>query len=427
MKNYLLIGNSSLEDAIAWKLNQESNIGNIFISHGNGGTYTKPKTRNIILNLNNRELIKEFLEREKINFIIISSYKNLTNEFEQAAQDLGIPTIGPTSTVISFFSSRIKIKEFFKKYNISSPSFEIVESISNLSTMIENYTTRKIIYSESQKSWKGAYLIESKGQGVKILEAIQESHEKDNKFIIENYQKGEEYSAILAFDKFNYILFPIVRVYPKSFDYDYGLYTSGMGAFSPSPTFSSSDITVLNEKIIYPLIEGLKNESFIYNGFLTIHFVKTSDKILALNIIPSVHSPEIETILPLMSSSFNNLCNDLNSNSIIKYILKINQGYSLSVVMASKGYPIDSEKGILIAGLDKQFNEINIFHNKTSRINYSKNRGFVTSGGRVLTLNTVATTLEIARERIYKLLENNEIFFNGNFYRSDIAEKYSKK
>jgi phosphoribosylamine--glycine ligase len=427
MKNFLLIGNSSLEDAIAWKLNQENNVGNIFISPGNGGTYTKQKTRNIVLNSNDKDSIKEFLEKEKINITIASSYKNLTYEFEQALHEIGIPLIGPTSKIISFFSSRINIKNFFKKYNISSPSFEILESISSLSTMIEKYTTRKIIYSESQKGWKGAYLIDSKGQGAKILEAIQENCEKESKFIVENYQKGEEFSAILAFDKTNYILFPVIRVYPKSFDYDYGLYTSGMGGFTPSPNFSNSDITVLNEKIIYPLIEGLKTESLIYNGFLTIHFIKTSDRLLALNIIPSIHCPEIETILPLMSSSFYNLCNDLIDNSIIKYILKINQGYSLSVVLASKGYPIDSEKGILIAGLDKQYNDINIFHNKTSRINYSKNRGFITAGGRVLTLNTVSTTLENARERIYKLLENNEIFFNGNFYRSDIAEKYGKK
>ncbi|MEJ5273605.1 MAG: hypothetical protein WH035_05700, partial [Spirochaetota bacterium] len=44
MKNFLLIGNSALEDAIAWKLNKENNIGNIFISPGNGGCYFKQKT-----------------------------------------------------------------------------------------------------------------------------------------------------------------------------------------------------------------------------------------------------------------------------------------------------------------------------------------------------------------------------------------------
>lgn len=426
MKNFLLIGNSALEDAIAWKLNKENNIGNIFISPGNGGCYFKQKTRNINLNLNDKNEISDFLNREKINLIINSSYNKLTEVFDNLIKEKKIEFIGPDFNKKSFFNSRINIRNFFKKYNVLSPPFEIIESIDLLSKMIEKYTTRKIIYTELQKSWKGSYIIESKGQGIKTLEAIEESGEKDGKFIIENYQKGEEFSATIALDGISHFIFPVIRVYPKSFDYDYGLYTSGMGAFTPCPSFTNLDLKVLEEKIINPIIEGLKEEALNYCGFLTVHFIKTGDKLLALNMIPSIHSPEIETIITLMDSSFNNLCESIINQDLKKYVLKMNKGYSISIVLASKGYPINSEKGVLIAGLEKNYEDINIFHNRTSRITYSKNRGFVTNGGRVVILNTVKSTLENAKKRISDLLQNNEIFFSGNFYRNDIAEKYCK-
>ncbi|HPO60908.1 MAG TPA: phosphoribosylglycinamide synthetase C domain-containing protein, partial [Exilispira sp.] len=90
----------------------------------------------------------------------------------------------------------------------------------------------------------------------------------------------------------------------------------------------------------------------------------------------------------------------------------------------SKGYPLDVQKGILIAGIEKSFENIEIFHNKTLMIFYSKYRGYITNGGRILTINCTSESLENSRKLIYNILDRGEIFFDGNFYRTDIAEKY---
>ncbi|MFN3411137.1 MAG: phosphoribosylglycinamide synthetase C domain-containing protein [Exilispira sp.] len=428
MRNILLIGNSCKEDSISWKLNEENNVGNIFITPGNAGCYFKSKTRNIILNPDNKKEISEFLIKEKINYINLTSLNFFSNEIEDIASELKIPLIGPSKRIKSFFNSRINIKNFLKKYSINTLYYQVIDNFTELKNIVENFSSKKFISSDIQNGFKGFYLIESKGQGIKILEFIQTNRAaKDSKFIVENYQKGEEFSAIIVLDGLNYILFPVLRIYPKSFDNDYGLYTSGMGAFTPCPSFNNNDITLLNEKIIFPLIEGLKEEKLLYKGFMTIHFIKSMDRLFVLNILPTLNSPEIETLIPLFNSSFNDLCLSIISQNLINYTLKLNPLSSLSVVLASKGYPIDSEKGVLIAGLDKNYEGINVFFNKTSIINYSKNRGFISSGGRVLTLNSIKPKLEDAYKAVYEILENNKIFFDGNFYRSDIGEKYFKK
>ncbi len=427
MKNILLIGNSSLEDSVAWKLNQENNVNSIFLSPGNGGYFSKSKAKNIELDFNNKEEIISFLKKENISYVIATSYKKLTKKLEECLTELNIPLIGAPTKLHSFFNSRINLKKFLIDNSIPTNSFQIVNSFEELSKIIENLSTKKLIYLDSQNSWKGSFLLESKGQGAKIIESIRlKLKSESDRFLIESTQKGDEFSAIIAFDKINYLLFPIIKVYPKSFDNDYGLFTSGMGAFSPCPNFSNIDLANLNEKIIFPLIEGLKKENLLFPGFLTINFLKTGDKLTVLNIIPSISSPEIETIISIMNSSFNSLCMEIISKTLIKYLLKIIPSFSVSVVLVSKGYPLDFEKGVLIAGLDKKIDNINIFHNKTSLVKYSKNRGFITNGGRVITINAVRQTLKLAREAVYETIENNLIFFDGNFYRSDIAEKYCK-
>ncbi len=63
MINVLIFGNSSAEDSIAWKLNNENDIKNIFIFPGNGGYFFKSKARNIELNLNNKKILKECIIR----------------------------------------------------------------------------------------------------------------------------------------------------------------------------------------------------------------------------------------------------------------------------------------------------------------------------------------------------------------------------
>ena len=132
MKNILLLGSSALEDALAWKLNSENTVGNIFILPGNGGCLSKPKMRNLNIDINNEEEFQSFLTKENISYAILSSYKKSNSKIEEILEKNNIPFIGPPAKVNWFFNSRINIKNFFLKYSISSQLFQIIETFENL-------------------------------------------------------------------------------------------------------------------------------------------------------------------------------------------------------------------------------------------------------------------------------------------------------
>ena len=86
------------------------------------------------------------------------------------------------------------------------------------------------------------------------------------------------------------------------------------------------------------------------------------------------------------------------------------------MVATSKGYPGAYEKGKEITGLDLLDDDIILFHNGT----IEKEGRLYTNGGRVISVTALGSTLEEAREKIYKNI--NRIRFDGIYFRRDIGK-----
>jgi phosphoribosylamine--glycine ligase len=88
------------------------------------------------------------------------------------------------------------------------------------------------------------------------------------------------------------------------------------------------------------------------------------------------------------------------------------------VVLASRGYPASSEKGIPVEGLENcKADNCVIFHAGTDR----KNGKYVTAGGRVVGVTSIDSTMKGALERAYECID--KISFDGMQFRRDIGRK----
>src|SRR5204863_8924614 len=89
---------------------------------------------------------------------------------------------------------------------------------------------------------------------------------------------------------------------------------------------------------------------------------------------------------------------------------------TVTVVMASGGYPDKYETGKPISGLETAVPEgVQIFHAGTRR----ENGEVVTSGGRVLAVTALGETVAVARNRVYEAVSRIE--FEDCYFRRDIA------
>jgi phosphoribosylamine--glycine ligase len=88
-------------------------------------------------------------------------------------------------------------------------------------------------------------------------------------------------------------------------------------------------------------------------------------------------------------------------------------------VIASRGYPDNTEKGKKIDGLNdlKEDKDVMVFHAGTKRTG----NDFYTSGGRVLGVTAIGKTYKDAIKKVYNAVSC--INFDGMQYRKDIGSK----
>jgi phosphoribosylamine--glycine ligase len=90
----------------------------------------------------------------------------------------------------------------------------------------------------------------------------------------------------------------------------------------------------------------------------------------------------------------------------------------VTVVLASRGYPMSSSKGDVISGIEGTGRvEVEVLHAGTAE----SDGELVTAGGRVLNVTGIGPTPAVARERAYEAAD--KIDFDGKQMRRDIAAR----
>jgi phosphoribosylamine--glycine ligase len=127
--------------------------------------------------------------------------------------------------------------------------------------------------------------------------------------------------------------------------------------------------------------------------------------------------PETQALLPRMKSDLVPLLEATIDGKIDKHSIEWDERASVTVVLASGGYPGNYETGKKISGLDEaaKLEDVQVFHAGTKKIGGET----VTAGGRVLAVTALGPTIASARKRAYEAVPR--IHFDGCHYRRDIA------
>ena len=184
-----------------------------------------------------------------------------------------------------------------------------------------------------------------------------------------------------------------------------------MGSYTPV-SFISDNLTDEIFSLTKRLVDSMKAEGRIYKGILYMGMILTSDgpQILECNV--RFGDPECQVLLPRLKTDFLNIADlvcDGRLNTLSEIIF--NDGYSFCLVLAAKGYPENPIKGSEIIIEDSE----HVLHAGTI-IQDSK---LLSNGGRVLNIITTGESLNLARGKAYKLINN--IKWKDMYYRTDIG------
>ncbi len=239
--------------------------------------------------------------------------------------------------------------------------------------------------------------------------------------VIEEFLTGEEVSFFVFTDGRNFVPLQSSQDHKAVYDGDKGPNTGGMGAYCPAPIVNEGLRQTIIDDVVVPTISAMESEGRPYKGILYIGLMIDREDIKVLEYNCRFGDPEAQPLLFSLKSDIVPLMYSIASGKLEQNELEWKPGYSVCVVMASKGYPWGYEKGHEIRGLESvNDKDVYVFHAGTK----SADNKVITNGGRVLGVTAQSYDLREAITAAYDAV--SKIKCPNLFTRTDIGEKAFK-
>ena len=413
-----IIGRGGREHAICHTLKKSHKVKELYCFPGNAGTAKIAK--NIIIDLENFNALKDFILSEKIDLIIIGPEKPLVDGIVDFLEKNKIKVFGPNQIAAQLEGSKIFTKNLCKKYEIPTAKFGVFINKEESVIFSENSNYPLVIKADGLASGKGVYICEKKSDA---KEAINEIF--DGKFgvaknlLIEEFLDGEEMSYFIVSDGKTVKNFGTAQDHKRVLEGDLGKNTGGMGAYSPSRLINNELEQKILNKIIIPTIKGLEDLGTTYKGFLYAGLMIINNEPYLIEYNVRMGDPECQTILPMLKSDLLEMFMSCCNGTLNKTRIDWHNKKSLCVVLCSKGYPDEFEKNIPIANVDKiNFSDNEYCYHAGTKI--IKNE-VCAVGGRVLNFVCLCSNFKQSRDKIFQTI--NLLKWDKGFFRKDIGYK----
>ena len=419
--NVLLIGSGGREHALAWKISQSSLCEQLFILPGNAGTESIGK--NIDISVSDFEGIKNIVLNNNISMVVVGPEKPLVDgiyDFFISDRKLkNVTVIGPSRAGAMLEGSKDFSKEFMLKNSIPTAKYSTFtkENISDAYEFLETLSPPYVLKADGLAAGKGVLILENLELAKKELDEMLTKSKFGNassKVVIEEYLNGIELSVFILTDGESYKILPSAKDYKRVGEGDTGLNTGGMGAVSPVPFADAFFMDKVENRIIKPTINGLKDAKITYQGFIFIGLMNVSGDPYVIEYNVRLGDPESEVIIPRIKSDLLNLFKGISDKTFSEKDFYIDENVAATVMLVSGGYPENYQKNKLIKGLDECHDSI-IFHAGTKKVGET----YMTNGGRVLAITSFGRDIKHALEKSFK--NSEKIDFENKYYRKDIG------
>ncbi|HNW70196.1 MAG TPA: phosphoribosylamine--glycine ligase [Bacteroidales bacterium] len=421
--NILLLGSGGREHTFAWKLSQSPLLEKLYIAPGNAGTAMCGE--NINCSPVDFEKIRQIVKEKNIGLVLVGPEDPLVqgiHEYFLAHDDIkNIPVIGPSQKGAMLEGSKDFAKAFMQKYNIPTAKYRSFTkaTLDEGCRFIDTLKPPFVLKADGLAAGKGVVILNDTAEAKAELEQMlagAKFGKASEKVVIEEFLKGIELSVFVITDGENYKILPSAKDYKKIGEGDTGPNTGGMGTVSGVPFADDVFMNKVKERIIEPTIYGIKQEHIVYTGFIFFGLMNVAGDPFVIEYNVRMGDPETESVLPRLKTDLVEILMATANNRLPEVSLEIDERYTTTVMMVSKGYPGSYEKGKVITGLDAVTGSI-VFHAGTS---LNEKGNFITSGGRVLGVTSFGETIQEALDKSYK--SAGIIDFEGKYFRSDIGK-----
>jgi phosphoribosylamine--glycine ligase/phosphoribosylformylglycinamidine cyclo-ligase len=419
--NILVVGSGGREHAIAWKVSQSPRLSKLYVAPGNAGTALAGE--NVPIDADDIPRLVAFARQAQVDLVLVGPEAALAGGLVDALIQAGIRAFGPTQAAAEIESSKVFAKNFMRRHGIPTARFATFTDYDTAIEHLRQVDYPVVVKTSGLAAGKGVLLPatpEDARDAVRLIMVERAFGEAGDAVVIEERLEGEEITLLAFSDGATVRPLLPAQDHKRLLDQDQGPNTGGMGAYAPAPACPPVLVEHVRQTILQPTIDGLRDEGRPYRGVLYAGLILTEAGVQVLEYNCRFGDPETQALLPLLETDLIDLAEACAGGRLDLIEPAWMLGAAATVVLASGGYPGKYETGHPIHGLESAQGGAVIFHAGTGQ----SQGQVVTTGGRVLNVTGVGSSLEQALDRAYQAVK--VIQFEGMQYRRDIGRRAAR-
>ncbi len=395
----LVVGNGAREDALSWRLAQSPSCTAIFAAPGNAGTASRGANWDVAAT-NGKGLADRAL-RESIDLVVLGPETAIAAGAGDKLREAGLAVFGPNRSAGRLESSKIFAKRFMERHAIPTAKAVVIHSLDGARSVLAEWKGGVVVKADGLAAGKGVVVTPDAGSARALLTEWYERGKIPGggfDVLLEEPISGREVSVFAICDGRAIAPFAGACDYKRAGDGDSGPNTGGMGAYSPPAGFPDDLDDCVRERILAPLLRGLRAEGEEYVGVLYCGLMWNADGPHVIEFNARFGDPETQVLVPRIGGDFAMLLHSVAQGAMDLSCATASSSHCVGVVLATRDYPRTSTP---LRGLNADVSlpdGCQAFWGASTLADGTVSSG----GGRVLTVTALGEDHEEARSRAYQ-------------------------
>ena len=414
----LVIGTGAREHAIVRALTLDPSVDAVIAAPGNPGIDAIALCRELPHGLLDGEGIAALGVELGADLVVIGPEAPLVAGVADAVRERGIACFGPSATAARLEGSKAFAKEVMAEAGVPTALAHVCTTIDEVARALDVFGAPYVVKDDGLAAGKGVVVTDNRSQA--LAHAIQCLDKPGTRIVVEEFLDGPEISLFCISDGTTVMPLAPAQDFKRLSDNDEGPNTGGMGAYSPLDWAPASLVKDVIDRVAQPTVDEMRRRGTPFAGVLYVGLALTSRGLRVVEFNARFGDPETQVVLARLATPLAGLLYAAAVGKLDELPpLRWRPEHAVTVVVASKGYPVSPRDGDLIEGLaalGMAGEDAYALHAGTA---VKKDGAIVSAGGRVLSIVATGADLAQARDRAYRAVRL--IKLKGSTHRTDIA------
>ncbi|MGN6253198.1 MAG: phosphoribosylamine--glycine ligase [Marmoricola sp.] len=411
----LVVGSGGREHALALALARDPGVEAVHAAPGNPGIGAVATLHPV--DPMDGDAVADLAVELGVDLVVVGPEAPLVAGVADAVRARGAACFGPSREAARLEGSKTFAKDVMAAAGVPTAGSRTCTDAAEVAAALDAFGPPYVVKDDGLAAGKGVVVTGDREEALAHAAACR-------RVVVEEFLDGPEVSLFAVCDGATARPLQPAQDFKRIHDGGRGPNTGGMGSYTPLPWTQPDLAEVVMDAVVLPTLAEMRRRGAPFVGCLYVGLALTAQGPRVIEFNCRFGDPDIQPVLAVLDAPLGELLLAAARGRLSEVPAPgFRDAASVSVVLASAGYPGSASTGEVITGVGAAngVHDVDVIHAGTALAEdpATGTRSLVTAGGRVLAVRAVGYDVADARARAYAAADL--ISFDGMQRRSDIA------